>query len=73
LVLRGPEARAIDAHGETINTQFCNRCLFVATKTNYRNAMPKAYWIAFYREVVDADKLAAYAKLAGFRLAFLQW
>ena len=27
--------------------------------------MPKAYWIAFYREVMDADKLAAYAKLAG--------
>jgi uncharacterized protein (DUF1330 family) len=27
--------------------------------------MPKAYWIATYREVKDADKLAAYAKLAG--------
>jgi uncharacterized protein (DUF1330 family) len=27
--------------------------------------MPKAYWIAVYREVKDADKLAAYAKLAG--------
>ena len=26
--------------------------------------MAKAYWIAFYREVRDADKLAAYAKLA---------
>ena len=26
--------------------------------------MPKAYWIAFYREVKDADKFAAYAKLA---------
>ena len=26
--------------------------------------MPKAYWIATYREVKDADKLAAYAKLA---------
>jgi len=24
----------------------------------------KAYWIAFYREVLDQDKLAAYAKLA---------
>jgi uncharacterized protein (DUF1330 family) len=27
--------------------------------------MPKAYWISTYREVMDADKLAAYAKLAG--------
>ena len=27
--------------------------------------MPKAYWIAFYREVKDPDKFAAYAKLAG--------
>ncbi len=27
--------------------------------------MPKAYWITFYREVKDPDKLAAYAKLAG--------
>jgi uncharacterized protein (DUF1330 family) len=27
--------------------------------------MPKAYWIAVYREVTNADKLAAYAKLAG--------
>lgn len=27
--------------------------------------MPKAYWITTYREVKDADKLAAYAKLAG--------
>ena len=27
--------------------------------------MPKAYWIATYRSVKDADKLAAYAKLAG--------
>ena len=26
--------------------------------------MPKAYWITFYREVKDPDKLAAYAKLA---------
>jgi uncharacterized protein (DUF1330 family) len=26
--------------------------------------MPKAYWITFYREVKDAEKLAAYAKLA---------
>jgi hypothetical protein len=29
-----------------------------------QDAMPKAYWIAFYRDVKDADKLAAYAKLA---------
>ncbi|MDM0035638.1 DUF1330 domain-containing protein [Variovorax sp. J22P271] len=27
--------------------------------------MPKAYWISAYRAVKDADKLAAYAKLAG--------
>jgi len=27
--------------------------------------MAKTYWIAFYREIKDADKLAAYAKLAG--------
>jgi uncharacterized protein (DUF1330 family) len=27
--------------------------------------MAKAYWIAFYSEISDPDKLAAYAKLAG--------
>jgi len=27
--------------------------------------MAKAYWIAFYREISDPPKLAAYAKLAG--------
>jgi len=27
--------------------------------------MAKGYWIAFYRAVHDAEKLAAYAKLAG--------
>jgi uncharacterized protein (DUF1330 family) len=27
--------------------------------------MPKAYWISFYREIMDPSKLAAYAKLAG--------
>ncbi|HEY2530002.1 MAG TPA: DUF1330 domain-containing protein [Xanthobacteraceae bacterium] len=27
--------------------------------------MAKAYWIAFYREISDPNKLAAYAKLAG--------
>lgn len=27
--------------------------------------MAKAYWIAFYREISDPKKLAAYAKLAG--------
>jgi uncharacterized protein (DUF1330 family) len=26
--------------------------------------MPKAYWIAFYREILEPNKLAAYAKLA---------
>jgi uncharacterized protein (DUF1330 family) len=26
--------------------------------------MAKAYWIAFYREITDTAKLAAYAKLA---------
>jgi uncharacterized protein (DUF1330 family) len=27
--------------------------------------MPKAYWIACYREIIDPQRLAAYAKLAG--------
>jgi uncharacterized protein (DUF1330 family) len=27
--------------------------------------MAKAYWISFYREIIDPNKLAAYAKLAG--------
>ena len=27
--------------------------------------MAKGYWITFYHEVKDADKVAAYAKLAG--------
>jgi uncharacterized protein (DUF1330 family) len=27
--------------------------------------MAKGYWIAFYRAIHDAEKLAAYAKLAG--------
>jgi uncharacterized protein (DUF1330 family) len=27
--------------------------------------MAKAYWIAFYREISDPAKLAAYARLAG--------
>ena len=31
--------------------------------------MPKAYWVASYREVRDPEKLAAYAKLAGPVLA----
>ena len=31
--------------------------------------MPKTYWICTYREVKDADKLAAYAKLAGPAIA----
>jgi uncharacterized protein (DUF1330 family) len=26
--------------------------------------MPKGYWITFYREISDPDKLAAYAKMA---------
>jgi uncharacterized protein (DUF1330 family) len=28
-------------------------------------SMAKAYWVAFYREILDPNKLAAYAKLAG--------
>lgn len=31
--------------------------------------MPKAYWVSVYRAVNDAEKLAAYAKLAGPALA----
>lgn len=27
--------------------------------------MAKAYWISCYREIIDPNKLAAYAKLAG--------
>ena len=27
--------------------------------------MPKAYWVATYHKIKDADKVAAYAKLAG--------
>jgi uncharacterized protein (DUF1330 family) len=27
--------------------------------------MAKAYWITCYRKIIDANKLAAYAKLAG--------
>ncbi len=27
--------------------------------------MPKAYWISCYRQVLDPDKLTAYANLAG--------
>lgn len=27
--------------------------------------MPKAYWVTTYREIKDAEKVAAYAKLAG--------
>jgi uncharacterized protein (DUF1330 family) len=27
--------------------------------------MAKAYWIAFYQQILDPNKLAAYAKLAG--------
>jgi uncharacterized protein (DUF1330 family) len=27
--------------------------------------MAKAYWISFYREISDQEKMAAYAKLAG--------
>ncbi len=31
--------------------------------------MPKAYWVTSYREIRDAEKLAAYAKLAGPAIA----
>ena len=27
--------------------------------------MPKAYWVTTYRKIKDAEKVAAYAKLAG--------
>jgi uncharacterized protein (DUF1330 family) len=27
--------------------------------------MAKAYWISFYREIIDPNKFTAYAKLAG--------
>jgi uncharacterized protein (DUF1330 family) len=31
--------------------------------------MPKAYWVTCYRAISDAEKLAAYAKLAGPAIA----
>jgi uncharacterized protein (DUF1330 family) len=31
--------------------------------------VPKAYWISCYREIVDPNKLAAYAKLAAPAIA----
>jgi len=31
--------------------------------------MAKAYWVSVYRAIKDADKLAAYAKLAGPAIA----
>jgi uncharacterized protein (DUF1330 family) len=31
--------------------------------------MAKAYWIASYQEILDQDKLAAYAKLNAAKLA----
>jgi uncharacterized protein (DUF1330 family) len=31
--------------------------------------MPKGYWVTIYRSISDADKLAAYAKLAGPAIA----
>ena len=33
--------------------------------------MAKAYWIAFYREILDQDKLAAYAKRNGAKPGWL--
>ena len=35
---------------------------FLITEPELR--MPKGYWITFYREIKNPDKLAAYAKLA---------
>jgi len=34
-------------------------------ETNRGMTVPKAYWISTYRVIKNADKLAAYAKLAG--------
>jgi uncharacterized protein (DUF1330 family) len=31
--------------------------------------MPKAYWVSFYREILDETKLAAYAALGGPAIA----
>jgi uncharacterized protein (DUF1330 family) len=31
--------------------------------------MAKAYWISFYREISDQEKMAAYARLAGPAIA----
>ena len=53
------EARAIDGCGETLNTQSYTRSPSLATETTTGNSMPKAYWVCVYRDVKDADKLAA--------------
>jgi uncharacterized protein (DUF1330 family) len=50
-------------HDCYIYLDILSESVFPATKGRW--VMPKAYWIAFYREISDAAKLAAYAKLAG--------
>jgi len=43
---------------------------YIESFGNYRAInMAKAYWVSAYRAVKDADKLAAYAKLAGPAIA----
>jgi hypothetical protein len=54
--------RAIDGHDETFDTEFARNTYSLPSKSITGTDMPKAYWIATYREVKDADKLAAYAK-----------
>jgi uncharacterized protein (DUF1330 family) len=58
-------AKAIESHRALIERQSSARRLFVQTVTKREITMAKAYWVSAYRAVKDADKLAAYAKLAG--------
>jgi uncharacterized protein (DUF1330 family) len=51
-----PAARAAP-HGDTIDAG--------AIQSRRKKHMAKAYWVSWYYEISDPDKLAAYAKLAG--------
>ena len=44
---------------------FGARELLAPSKIHKEEQMTKAYWVSTYRAVRDADKVAAYAKLAG--------
>jgi uncharacterized protein (DUF1330 family) len=52
-----------DRAGET--TPWPSTISTTQQKQREKSIMAKAYWVSAYRAVKDADKLAAYAKLAG--------